>query len=362
MTKLILPIITGIMVLILSNCDDSLLSGNRGSTGDTVQKTGEWLIPQGQVYDGGPGKDGIPAVSDPKFLPVSDVSYLDNNDLVVGVKFGDQIRAYPHLILDWHEIVNDRVQQHALSVTYCPLTGSAVGWHRTLENKETTFGVSGLLYNSNLIPYDRQTDSYWTQMGLRCVAGDLKGTNVEMFRIVETTWETWKDMYPNSVVQSTDTGYDRRYGVYPYDDYKTNHNSLYFPVSHRDSRLKEKVRILGLLSEGNSMAFPIRDFPDTTQVLNIEFDGQPYVIAGNRDKNFVVAFSGKMHDSTLVFTSIDDALPVIMIDEGGTRWDIFGRAVSGAGAGEELQLATSYIAYWFAWAAFYPEVEIYQRR
>lgn len=110
------------------------------------------------------------------------------------------------------------------------------------------------------------------------------------------------------------------------------------------------------------MAFPIRDFPDTTQVLNIEFDGQPYVIAGNRDKNFVVAFSGKMHDSTLVFTSIDDALPVIMIDEGGTRWDIFGRAVSGAGAGEELQLATSYIAYWFAWAAFYPEVEIYQRR
>lgn len=198
-------------------------------------------------------------------------------------------------------------------------------------------------------------------MGIQCVGGELKGTEAEMFRIVETTWGSWKEMYPSTLVQSTDTGYNRRYGVYPYDDYKTNHNSLYFPVSHRDNRLEEKVRILGLLSEGSSTAFPIRDFPDTTQVLNIELGGQAFVIAGNREKNFAVAFSREMHDSTLTFSAVNDTLPVIMEDEGGTRWDIFGRAVSGPVTGEELSLATSYIAYWFSWAAFYPEAEIHRR-
>jgi len=127
MDKPVLSIIIGILFFTMISCDDSLLSEDRTNGGDTDQKTGEWLIPKDQVYDGGPGKDGIPSLSDPKFITPSEASFLEEDDLIVGVSFGDQIRAYPHLILDWHEIVNDRIQDQALSITYCPLTGSALG-------------------------------------------------------------------------------------------------------------------------------------------------------------------------------------------------------------------------------------------
>jgi len=139
-------------------------------------------------------------------------------NLVIGFAQGDDARAYPHFILDWHEIVNDRVGDIHIAVTYCPLTGTGIGWEREINGSVTTFGVSGLLFNSNLIPYDRNTDSNWSQIRLDCVNGDLIGTEAETHVLVETTWKT---MYPKTLVMSMNTGYNRSYGNYPYGNYRT---------------------------------------------------------------------------------------------------------------------------------------------
>ncbi|MEL6945943.1 MAG: DUF3179 domain-containing (seleno)protein, partial [Bacteroidota bacterium] len=175
-----------------------------------------WLIPKSEVRDGGPGKDGIPSIDNPIFIDAETADFLDPDDLIVGVKVGDDIRAYPHLILDWHEIVNDQLDDLALSLNYCPLTGTAIGWNRTIDGNTTTFGVSGLLYNTNLMPYDRLTNSTWSQMRLDCVGGELKGESADLYPVVETTWANWKKRYRNTKVLSTNTGFNRRYGQYPY--------------------------------------------------------------------------------------------------------------------------------------------------
>ena len=206
----ITTILFGILML---SCENGLLtcSGGSDQTDDNTSNGGQdsWIIPEDEIYDGGPGKDGIPSIDDPKFISVDQVDFLNNNDLVLGVKNGENIKVYPHSILNWHEITNDKVGDTHIAVTYCPLTGTGVGWNRKINGESTTFGVSGLLYNSNLIPYDRKTESHWSQMLSKSVEGELVTTEAETFQLVETTWKTWKtwkNMYPGAKVLSTKTG------------------------------------------------------------------------------------------------------------------------------------------------------------
>ena len=168
---------------------------------------GDWLIPKSQVFDGGPGKDGIPSIDSPAKIALNQVDFLKDNDLVVLYSNNDQVHIYPHKILDWHEIVNDNINSEPVTISYCPLTGSAIGLNGNIASTQTTsFGVSGLLYNSNLILYDRLTDSYWSQMKNQCVAGELKGDFPSNELLVETTFGTVKQMFNEGQVLSNNTG------------------------------------------------------------------------------------------------------------------------------------------------------------
>jgi len=342
-----------VATFISSGCQGTVDSGRTAPSGD-------WLIPKEQVYDGGPGKDGIPALTNPTFIPMGEATYLNDDDLVIGVKVGDEVRAYPHPILDWHEIINDDINGKLLSVTYCPLTGSGIGWNRVLNGQATTFGVSGLLYNTNLIPYDRATNSNWSQMRLQCVNGALKGEFIETTPIVETSWKTWREMYPGTKVVSTNTGYSRPYGRYPYGDYRTNNGSLLFPVSNDDGRLPRKERVHGVIIGDGTKVYRVRSFPDSIATINDSFRDVPIVVVGSSLKNFVVSFERRLPDGKLLtFRPVQNSGAVVMIDDEGTAWDVFGRASSGPRANTQLKPTRSYIAYWFAWGAFYPGAEIY---
>lgn len=322
---------------------------------------GEWLIPKDEVRDGGPGKDGIPALENPSFTTPANASYLLKNDLVLGYVSDNIAKAYPHSILDWHEIINDNINGTTLAITYCPLTGTGIGWDRLINGSVTTFGVSGLLYNSNLIPYDRASNSNWSQMRLDCVNGDLLGTKVSTYQLVETSWETWQEMYPNTTVVSENTGYGRNYGSYPYGDYKTNHSKIIFPVNNTDSRLPNKERVHGILIGKNAKVYSINLFSDTTLVIEDNFNSVAVIVVGNKTKNFIVSFERMLSNGNLLsFEAVQDSLPIILKDNEGTRWDIFGYGVSGVRMGERLSSPTSFIGYWFSWAAFYPDVEIFE--
>lgn len=177
-------------------------------------------IPTFKIRDGGPGVDGIPSLDSPVFTQNFSSTAISQDKLVIGVKVGDQVRAYPHEILDWHEIVNDQFlvngQQQRMTLSYCPLTGSAMMWEASLEAGDPSYGVSGLLYNSNLILYDRRTRSLWSQMLEQAISGDELLRIPDRVQVVETTWGTWSRMYPNTELLSDLTDFSQPYGTYTY--------------------------------------------------------------------------------------------------------------------------------------------------
>ena len=318
----------------------------------------DWLIPISEVRDGGPGKDGIPSIDEPKFVMVEQNVYLDDNDLVLVHQEGGDVRIYPHPILDWHEIVNDEYDQRSLAITYCPLTGTAVGWNRILEGKKTSFGVSGLLYNSNLIPYDRETDSNWSQMRLDCVNGELAGKNAETYQLLETTWANAAALFPDAQVLSTNTGFSRDYSRYPYGTYRNDATTI-FPVDNdQDNRLFAKERVLGILSGAETKAYRFTSFADQKVIMD-SFGGNNFVIAGDPSASYMMAFIAE-EGRTYFSRSNPDDLTVVMEDDQGNQISIMGRVVAGPNRGKRLESAKAFIGFWFAWAAFYDSIPIFE--
>ena len=227
--------------------------------GEKIVGTGTWLVPQNEVRSGGVGRDGIPAVDNPRFDSSFSVSFLSDNDLVVGYKNGDKTKAYPHDVLDWHEIVNDQLSGTNYAIIYCPLTGTATAWDRNLSGTMTTFGVSGLLFNTNIIPYDRTSSSNWSQLFNKSISGLYVGQVPRNYMVLETKWSTWRKLYPASEVMNFNTGHSRNYGTYPYNNYK-NDKSLIFPVKYHDLRLHEKERVHAVIVNGKARVYRFESF------------------------------------------------------------------------------------------------------
>ncbi|MFA3782015.1 DUF3179 domain-containing protein [Melioribacteraceae bacterium 4301-Me] len=343
-------------ILYFTSCDK--LTDFRSSGNDVP--SGNWLIPTNEIYDGGPGKDGIPALVNPELISDKSATYLNDEDLVIAIKINNELRVYPHKILDWHEIINDGINSVKYAITYCPLTGSGIAYNREINNLETTFGVSGLLYNTNLIAYDRATNSNWSQMKLECVNGKLIGKLVQTFPIIETYWKTIKNYFTDSKVVSLNTGYSRNYGVYPYGDYKTNNSLLLFPVSHEDSRLPRKERVLGVLINNKAKAFKFTDNTENSiSIKQSTLNNVNFVVVDSKKNNFIVAYQPVLNNGkSVTLKSTNSNLPVIMEDQFNNKYDLFGYVIEGLDEGAKLKTVTQYIAYWFAWAAFYPDTEL----
>ena len=344
------------LALILSACDTTGSSGGGGN----------WLIPESEIRDGGPGRDGIPSVDNPQFAPVDEIDFIIDDRLVIGVKNGDEVKAYPHQVLDWHEIVNDEIGGTPFALTYCPLTGTGIGWHREINGSVTEFGVSGLLFRNNLIPFDRNSDSEWSQMQLRGVRGEHSASNIETVDVIETNWSTWKEMYPDSEVLTTETGFSRDYQEYTYGISYLNNSNTLFPVNNRDDRLHEKERVHGIIADtaatedADVKVYVIDDMGTGVNVIEDSFQGIDHVVVGSAELNIAASFERTINGTLLNFEPVNDSLPVVMEDQEGNRWDIFGNAVSGPRQGQQLTPTKSYTGYWFAWADFFLGAEIYQ--
>jgi hypothetical protein len=219
----------------------------------------EW--PSSQLRDrtrsGGPPKDGIPSVDEPTFWSVAEADeFLAPGDVVFGVAGEEDVKAYPQRILVWHEIANDVIDGEPVTVSYCPLTGTAMGFFRG----ETEFGVSGKLVNSNLVMYDRETDSRWPQVLATAMSGPFEGQSLSEFPVTWTTWEQWKAAHPDTVVLSEETGHVRNYNRDPYGQYNpprgyySNANTLFAPLS-RDNRYMEKEVFIGARPPEGAIGF-----------------------------------------------------------------------------------------------------------
>ncbi|MBT8395512.1 MAG: DUF3179 domain-containing protein [Gemmatimonadetes bacterium] len=316
-------------------------------------------IPPGLLFNGGPGKDGIPALTNPLFVAPGDseTDYLEDSDRVVGIILDDQPLALPLNIFWWHEIVNLTEGGSRWSITHCPLTGSTLGFDRTAA-AGAEFGVSGLLYQNNLVMYDRNSDeSLWPQMsrGARC--GTADGTDLAMIPVIEMTWEGWRTLHPETRVIA-DTG-ERNYRSYPYGDYANiNNPTLLFPGTV-DDRRPPKERVLGIPSGTGGVTYPYGALDELGPVATVEgsISEVAHVVFWDRNREAAMAFLPRLEEQDLTFSVMNGT---IVDDQTGSTWRVDGVAVEGPNAGKQLAaVAEAFIAFWFAWPAFYPDVEIW---
>lgn len=223
-----------------------------------------WDIPTAVVAQGS-GFDVIPALDDPAFFTFrelatdpAETAFLEDEDLVVAVSLNGETKVYPHAILDWHEVVNDVVGGVPLTVTYCPLTGTAKVWERAVA-ASSGYGVSGLLYNSNVLPFDRQTESLWNQLEGKAVFGTRRGETRRLLPFLETTWRTWRFFEAEPTVLSPQTGIERDYRIYPYGDYRSS-DLVAYPLAYDDDRLPRKERVFSVIVDGRARVYRLADF------------------------------------------------------------------------------------------------------
>jgi hypothetical protein len=312
---------------------------------------------QGVELSTGAPKDAIPALTNPKFIPASKAEYLKDSDIVLGVSFNKQKKAYPLRIMVWHEIVNDNIGNKPILITYCPLCGTGIGYERVIKGKVYEFGVSGKLYNSDLVMYDRITNSLWSEILGEAIAGELTGTKLIHFPLMQTTWQNWKNLHPDSLVLSKDTGYARDYANLPYQGYEESERIM-FPVGHTDTRFSPKERVLGLSFQGVHKAYPFSKLAKA-KVINDKIEKEPILILFDNQSETALIYKRKVGGVELRFTLAKEEGFFVTDDKTGSLWNIQGKAVQGKMKEKKLEPIPAFYAYWFAWVAFYPETLVY---
>ncbi|MFQ5709727.1 MAG: DUF3179 domain-containing protein [bacterium] len=356
----------GLAWLILYGCGSS---GNDLSTGpkDTSRNLSEWNIPEDEIISGGVAADGIPSLQNPKMISAQEAlqkNYLRDDALVVGIVVAGQPRAYPHSVLDWHEVVNEDAIG-IFTVSYCPLTGTAVVFDGAILGQ---FGVSGLLYRNNLIMFDRRTGSHWPQLRLQCDQGQLRDSKMRVLPAIETSWATWRELFPNTVIMSFNTGFNRPYdrpgSAYP--GYDALDSQPLFQQKGIDHRLPLKQRVHGVLvGDGpdnyQSKVYLIKETQQRRLIHDLVAN-EAILVVDVGEKNFIISFLRTVDGQTLNFELQDnsDVFPFTFKDqETGSTWNLLGEAIDGPLAGKKLRRPMSINAFWFAWGAFYEGAEIY---
>ena len=311
------------------------------------------IIPLDKIKGGGPPKDGIPSIDNPVFADIQNSNFMSDTDTVIGLEINGDAKAYPLFILVWHEIVNDTVGGTPVSVTYCPLCYTNQVFERIIDGQEVEFGTSGKLYNSNLLMYDRFTESYWSQALGMAVTGELSGYRLNLIPFDVITWGDWKKLHSDTLVLTTDTGHIRSYSSDPYGNYYTEPRIM-FPVDHSDDRMHPKEIILGFNQGNVYKAFKQNDIESST-VINDSVDTVPILLVSLFSQNSR-AFERTIDDIVLDFEY--DGRKIVDTQT-NSEWNYDGLAISGEYEGKKLERMPIEPGFWFEWVAFHPETLIY---
>jgi hypothetical protein len=324
-----------------------------------------------EFKSGGPGKDGIPAIDAPKFVSIGEATFVDDHEPVLALEINGDARAYPVQIVIWHELVNDVVDGTPVAVSYCPLCNSSVVFDRTAQSRILDFGVSGLLRNSDLVMYDRQTESWWQQITGEAVVGAFTGVHLDVLASNTISFSDFRASYPGGKVLSRDTGFSRDYGRTPYRSYDAGNSRPFLFDGQLDERLDPVERVVTVQFGSEAVAYPFSRLADHP-VVNDVVGCQPIVvfyrkgtvspldrsnIRDSRDVGSAVVFSRTVDRKLLTFEAGQGDFRDV---ETGSVWDMTGVARSGPLAGTSLRGANHDTSFWFAWAAFKPETRVWQ--
>ncbi|MFQ5692190.1 MAG: DUF3179 domain-containing protein [Nitrospinota bacterium] len=328
-------------------------------------------VPYAEILSGGPPKDGIPAVDNPKFVTQKEADgWLKDVEPVVVLEIGGVAKAYPLQILMWHEIVNDTLNGTPVSVTFCPLCNSAIAFDRRLDGRLLDFGTTGKLQKSNLVMYDRQTESWWEQFTGRGIVGDLIGKQLKMLPAAIVGYGHFKKTYPNAPVLSRKTGHIRPYGRNPYVGYDDINSVPFLFRGPVDKRLPPMERVVAVTLGDVDRAYPFSVLAKL-RVVNDRVAGRDVVvfhslgaasaldgreIAASRDVGATGVFDRNLDGKKLSFRAdgadFRDA-------ETGSRWTVLGLAVEGPLKGKRLRPILNGSHFAFSWFAFKPNTSVY---
>ncbi|MBV1892538.1 MAG: DUF3179 domain-containing protein [Ilumatobacteraceae bacterium] len=355
--------------LIEPTAPDVTVSGLAIASGAALDGTPTPLVELTDLRSGGPPPDGIPSIDEPKFLDVDEVDFLKENEPVLALEVNGDVRAYPVQILTWHEIVNDTVGGIPVGVTYCPLCNSAVAYDRRIDDRVLEFGVSGLLFNSALVMFDRQTETLWSHFSGEGIVGELTGVEIETFPVATVPWGVWRDANPDGLVLGRDTGIDRPYGRNPYPGYDDVRTAPFLYEGEVDGRYTAKTRIVGVERDDQALGVPLFTLQEE-RVVAAELGATDLVFfwvpgtASALDANevadgFDVGASGVfvpiVDGQSLTFVAAEDEF---VDDQTGSTWNLLGQAVDGPLEGSALEAVEHVDTFWFAWSAFQPDTAI----
>ncbi|MDP8923350.1 MAG: DUF3179 domain-containing protein [Chloroflexota bacterium] len=329
-------------------------------------------VPLSEIQSGGPPRDGIPPIDQPTFVApdVASAWLTDPEPVVVYEESGDA-RAYPLQILIWHEIVNDSVGGRPVAITFCPLCNTAIAFDRRLDGVTYDFGTTGNLRNSDLVMWDRQTESWWQQITGEAIVGQLAGARLVPVPASITSFAEFKAAFPSGRVLSRETGYDRSYGRNPYLGYDDVDSSPFLFSGQSDGRLRPMERVVTVALGGEAAAYPFSQL-ESRGAVHDTVGGMPIVvlfrkgtasaldassIAASRDIGAAGVFEPTLDGRPLTFRSEAGRLVDV---ETGSEWNTLGQATSGPLAGRRLPPIVHANHFWFAMAAFYPDVRIWQ--
>jgi hypothetical protein len=319
-------------------------------------------------------RDVITPLDEPAFESVDAASeWLEGREPVALLELGGEARAYPLRILTWHEIVNDQVAGVPVAITYCPLCNSAVGFDRRVAGETLRFGVSGLLRKSDLVMWDRQTESLWQQINGEAIVGELAGTQLELIPTPIIAWEDFRESFPGGKVLSRDTGFSRAYGTNPYAGYDSSPSPFLF-VGELDDRYPAMERVVGVTVGGANKAYPF-SILEGEGAVNDTVGGEPIAvlwgapdtasaldardIPEGRGVGTGVAYLRTVDGQVLTFQPAGE--DAFRDQETGSTWDLLGSATAGPLQGKRLTPAAHTNHLWFAWAAFNADAPVYTR-
>jgi hypothetical protein len=328
-------------------------------------------IPLSEFQDGGPPRDGIPPIDHPQPVALAAGDrFLSPREPVIAVTVGNQARAYPEQILIWHEIVNDRLSGRAIAVTYCPLCNSALVLDRRVGGRTLTFGTTGKLRDSDLVMWDRQTQSWWQQFTGTALVGGYTGTRLAPIGSQVLSWSQFKTSYPHGSVLSRDTGFDRPYGTNPYAGYDSVPSTRpSFYGGRLDPRLPPLERVVAVFAGRQAAVVPFSRLARQRVVSGsvghrelVVLYGPGVVsaldaanIARSREVGTAGVFDPRAGRRALRFTPAGGGT---FRDQTGSSWDITGRALAGPLRGTRLAALRHDEQFWFALAAFVPNARL----
>ena len=373
-------LLQALMLLLMANlASANFKSKEKDTRSDFLQRATigwntDWSKHSIEYHDllsGGPPRDGIPPIDQPKFIENQlAAQWLKPNDPVIALEINGDARAYPLQILTWHEIVNDVVGEIPVTITFCPLCNSAIVFKRNHQGITYDFGTSGLLRHSDLVMYDRQTESLWQQFTGEAIVGVMTGEQLLMIPSGLIGFEQFQAAYPAGKILSKETGYSREYGRNPYPGYDDIRNNPFLFRDPVDERLPAMARVVTVSDGKYHNAYPV-ELLEKLGVIHHQLGNQAVVIFHQDGVSSALdttrIANGDDVGATGVFVPLVGKQELTFIKERGfvdeqtgSHWNIVGQAILGPLKGKQLERLVHADQFWFSWGAFRPDTLIYQ--